>query len=531
MLDKFMPRGQNTPGSIFMVSSGKRRMLFPILFQDLPVTTEPGSDAESYADLLASLDILDISTSPELCAPGTLYLAAECETVDTSHYGTRMDGRLFIENAIAAGASAVLTDSSVSRGEYSVPFIYHEKPLSIEGLLCSRLFSAPKPANIALVTGTNGKTSVVNFCRMLWHACGLQACSVGNLGGVLTDGSLVWRRDVALSVPETVFMHKMLVDLAARDIQNVAMEATSHALFENRLDCCQGNIGAFTNLTRDHLDFHGTMEEYFRVKMTLFTEVLPRGSHAVINADSDHGERVIDICREHGHKILSFGRGGEFVKLLSNRKEGEGQILDLRVSGDSYSVPFKLFGEFQINNALCALTIAIASGVPVEEAAEALSSIDEVEGRMNTIANTEGGGRVVVDYAHTPDGLRAALSACKVFTRGEVIVVFGCNGDRDIGKRPEMGAIAVELADRVFVTDGHPRSEEPDKIRRDIMGGATGACEIAGREQAIEAAVKSMQPGDTLLIAGFGHQKFQYVRGEKRPFSEADIVSRALIKV
>lgn len=525
MLDKFMPRAQNTPGSLSMVSSGKYRMFFPILFQDISVTTEP--DAES----LSSLDILDISTSPDLCAPGTLYLAAECETVDTSRYGTRMDGRLFIDKAIEAGACAVLTDSSIKRADCSVPVIYYENPLSIEGLLCSRLFSAPKPANLALVTGTNGKTSVVNFCRMLWHACGLQACSVGNLGGVLTDGSFVWRRDVALSVPETVFMHKMLNDLAAKGIQHVAMEATSHALFENRLDYCQGNIGAFTNLTRDHLDFHGTMEEYFRVKMTLFTEVLPRGSHAVINADSDHGYRVIEICRESGHEVLSFGRSGEFVKLLSNRKEGDGQILDLQVAGSSYSVLFKLFGEFQINNALCALAIAIASGVPVEDAVEALSSIDEVEGRLNTIASTEGGGRVVVDYAHTPDGLRAALTACKVFTRGQVIVVFGCNGDRDVGKRPEMGAIAVELADRVFVTDGHPRSEEPDKIRRDIMDGAPGAFEIAGREQAIEAAVKSMQPGDTLLIAGFGHQKFQYVRGEKRPFSEADIVNRALIKV
>jgi len=467
--------------------------------------------------------ITGITTDPALCRPGFVYVADESETVDSTRLGVRLDGRAYIGPAIENGAAVVITTPDV-QPLTGAQFILRENPLALLGPLASRFYSkdVPPPQCIALVTGTNGKTSTVNFCRMLWTRRGKNACSIGNLGGVLSDGSLVWARDPVLSVPETVTLHKIFHDLARKGVQHVAMEATSHALFDHRLDGTKATIGAFTNLTRDHLDFHGTMEEYFRVKMTLFQNVLPEGSFAVLNADAPWYEEARAICLQRRHQVLSFGEKGDKIKLLAAETTKNGQKLKLLIDGKTYQSNIQLFGRFQLENVLCSLAIALASGLSTEECIEALPFLEPVEGRLNQVATTPEGGRVIVDYAHTPDGLQAALKACRSFTRGKLWVVFGANGERDPGKRIEMGREATALADEVIITDGQIRREDPAKIRAAVKAGAPEAREITPRVKAIQFACENLGNGDTVLIAGFGHEKFQVIGETVIPYSDAE---------
>lgn len=480
----------------------------------------------------ADVDIIDVTADPALCKTGTIYVAAESETVDSTRFGVRLDGRDYIDQAIRNGASVILTTADAlapDQSEKLLIWLSCDTPLRYLGELAARLCGRKSPQNVALVTGTNGKTSVVNFCRMMWTAQGHASCSVGNLGGVCSDGSIVWPRDSTLSVPETVFLHKMLRELALKDVQYVALEATSHALHDYRLHGVNANIGAFTNLTRDHLDFHGTMHEYFRMKMRLFEEVMPAGSTAVINADSDRAAEVISICRAHKHAVLTFGHCGSEIRLHQVEHNSDGQLLDIEILGERFKAQLNLFGAFQASNALCALGIVIASGGATDIAARALQRLSPVEGRLNLVACTPSGGKIIVDYAHTPDGIRAALEACRSLTPGKVIIVFGANGDRDPGKRPEMGTIAQSLADKVIVTDGHPRNESPAAIRRAIITGAPNAIEIPDRYHAITEAIKLAGSDDTVLLAGFGHENYQVVGNARLPFDETNI-ARTIVR-
>lgn len=480
------------------------------------------------ADLnIAEINIAGITTDPELCKKNFLYVAEESETVDSTRYGVRLDGRHYINRALENGATVVLStpDTKLPEGS-SATLLHHPIPLSILGPICSAFYGEPKPKNIALITGTNGKTSTVNFCKMLWSAAALESCSVGNLGGVLTDGTLVWDRDPTLSVPETVTLHTMLNMLALRNINHVAFEATSHAIFDYRLHGVAANIGAFTNLTRDHLDFHLTMEEYFRVKMILFNNILEPGSHAILNADAEWFAPALAICQARNHKIITYGRSGEDVKLVESHPQPLGQRLSLSIFGKNYECNFNLFGEFQASNALCALSIVIASGVAVKTAVANMEKLSAVEGRLNLVTTTPTGGKVIVDYAHSPDAIRAALEACRSFTPGKLTIVFGCNGERDLGKRKDMGEVAQSLADNVIVTDGHPRSEDPATIRRDVLAGAPKAREIAGRSDAIAEAISNLASGDTVLIAGLGHENFQSIGGKNLPYSDRETAQK-----
>ncbi len=473
------------------------------------------------------LNITGITTDPALCKPGFLYVAAECETVDSTRYGVRLDGRNFISEAIRNGAVAVLTTPEIelSTDEFAA-LIRYDNPLMLLGPLCGIFFGEYRPEKIALVTGTNGKTSTVNFCRQLWAAAHRPSCSVGNLGGVCSDGSMVWERDPTLSVPETVTLHKMLSILAQRGINHVAMEATSHALHDHRLTGVPASIGAFTNLTRDHLDFHHTMEEYFRVKMTLFQDVLSTGAYAVLNADTPWFEQARTICKARGQSIISYGWQGSEIRLLDCAQRPGGQFISMEVAGRQYQTNLNLFGLFQVSNVLCSLGIVIGSGISPEEAVQNIDSLTEVEGRLNVVAITPPGGRVVVDYAHSPDAIRAALEGCRSFTSGKLIVVFGCNGERDPGKRSEMGAMAASLADKVVVTDGHPRGEDPALIRRAVLAGAPRAQEIADRVEAIETTIRAMGPNDTVLIAGLGHENFRTIGDQRIPYSDTETAQR-----
>ncbi len=489
------------------------------------LTEAPSTNIDARA--FSTIDITGVTTDPELCQEGFLYVAEESETVDSTRYGVRLDGRHYIDRALKNGATVVLSTPETKLPEGSAALLLHHPiPLSILGPICSAFYGDPKPKNIALITGTNGKTSTVNFCKMLWSAVGLESCSVGNLGGVLTDGTLIWDRDPTLSVPETVTLHTMLNTLAKRNINHVAFEATSHAIFDYRLHGVAANIGAFTNLTRDHLDFHLTMEEYFRVKMMLFNNILEPGSHAILNADAEWFAPALAICRARNHKITTYGIKGEEVRLVESGPQPLGQKLTLSIFGKSYECNLNLFGEFQTSNALCALSIVIASGVAVEAAVASMEKLSEVEGRLNLVATSPRGGKVIVDYAHSPDAIRAALEACRSFTPGKLTIVFGCNGERDLGKRKDMGEVAQSLADNVIVTDGHPRSEDPANIRRDVLEGAPKAREVAGRSEAIAAAIGNLESGDTVLIAGLGHENFQSIAGKNLPYSDRETAQR-----
>lgn len=499
------------------------------LTTDLSVASGPANfSAIDFAKLeTAKIDVTGITTDPELCQQNYLYVAEESETVDSTRYGVRLDGRHYINRALENGATVVLSTPETKLPDGSKALLLHHPiPLSILGPICSAFYGEPKPKNIALITGTNGKTSTVNFCKMLWSAAGLESCSVGNLGGVLTDGTLIWDRDPTLSVPETVTLHTMLNMLALRHINHVAFEATSHAIFDYRLHGVAANIGAFTNLTRDHLDFHSTMDEYFRVKMMLFNNILEPGSHAILNADAEWFAPALAICRARNHKIITYGAQGEDVRLVKSVPQPLGQRLTLSIFGKTYECNLNLFGEFQASNALCALSIVIASGVDVETAVANMEKLSEVEGRLNLVATSATGGKVIVDYAHSPDAIRAALEACRSFTTGKLTIVFGCNGERDLGKRKDMGAVAQALADNVIVTDGHPRSEDPATIRRDVLEGAPKAREIAGRSEAIAEAISNLGNGDTVLIAGLGHENFQSIGGKNLPYSDRETAQK-----
>lgn len=528
-IDLFV-EGSNMSVKFEFAAEAGNAMTLPSLLAGLAGSSSSmasGTGETPSAALGSDIRICDVTTDPNLCKPGYLYLADQSETVDSTRLGVRLDGRDYICEALNNGASAVLTTADVQVQSQSVPFIFHDQPLALLGPICARLFPSPRPTTVALVTGTNGKTSTVNFASRLWSSAGRPACSVGNLGGVCSDGSLVWERDPTLSVPETVFLHKMLRHLARGGFNHVALEATSHALYDHRLTACGATIGAFTNLTRDHLNFHASMEEYFSVKMRLFEEVLNPGSIAVLNADVPFFAEALSVCKSRKHRIITFGREAETIRLLSTKKYECGQILKLAVEDRSFEVDFKLFGDFQISNALCALAIVIASGLPTDEAVDGLGALEQVEGRLNTVVTTDDGARVVIDYAHTPDGIRAALEACRSFTVGKLIIVFGCDGESDRGKRPQMGEVASKLADLVIVTDDHPRREDAAAIRREIIEGAPAARDIAGRATAIAAGVAELSAGDTLLIAGFGHETFQQIGDVRLPFSDAQVARLA----
>lgn len=483
------------------------------------------------SEVMQGLDITGVTADPNLCKPGFLYLADESETVDSQRFGVRLDGREFIPLALSNGALAVVTTPGVSLPADFIDeaaLITCEAPLSVLGSVASRLFGEPRPKHVAIVTGTNGKTSIVNFCRMLWSAAGIGSCSIGNLGAVCSDGSVVWGRDPILSVPETVFLHKTFHELASRGINNIAMEATSHALFDYRLHGVDSKIGGFTNLTRDHLDFHKDMDEYFYVKMKLFTEVLAPGGFAVLNADDvDYFPRVVSLCKSHGHEIISFGWSDKAdVRLVSQKLLQHGQEIEIAVGSKKFKSSTKLFGDFQLSNILCSVGIMIASGMSAEQAVNLISILDEVEGRLNQVATTPTGGKVIVDYAHSPDAIRAALEACRTFTNGKLSIVFGANGGRDPGKRELMGEMASLHADQVIVTDGHPRTESADAIRKQVISGAPGAREIGNRPSAIEYGIKALGAGDTLLIAGMGHENFQVIGEARIPYSDKATAQR-----
>ena len=433
--------------------------------------------------------------------------------------GSKTDGARFIEAAVGAGAVAVIAGHAHST---SVPVIVTPNPRRALAQAAAAFYPR-QPQTIAAVTGTSGKTSVAAFTRQLWESLGDDAASLGTIGIVSRHRNVYG----SLTTPDPVALHRALDELAGDGVTHLALEASSHGLDQHRLDGVRIKAAAFTNLSRDHMDYHPTVEHYLAAKLRLFTELAPEGAPAVIAADHEHSAAVIAAARARKLDVVTVGRHGEGIRLTDAEIDGFGQKITLAHGGQTYRLRLPLVGEFQIENALVAAGLAISTGGDAAKVFAALEKLEGAKGRLELIG-ARNGAPVFVDYAHKPDALMKALQALRPYAKGRLVVVFGAGGDRDAGKRPLMGEIATQHADAVIVTDDNPRSENPAMIRAAILAAAKGAKEIGDRAEAIRSAVASLQPGDALLIAGKGHETGQIVGDRVLPFSDHEAVSAAL---
>ena len=435
--------------------------------------------------------------------------------------GARTDGARFIDQAIASGAVAVVSDR-MPDGDRRVPFIASSNPRRALALAAARFYPG-QPAIIAAVTGTSGKTSVAAFTRQIWQHLGHAAASIGTIGIVAPHREVYG----SLTTPDPIALHRSLDELAREGVTHLALEASSHGLDQYRLDGVRVTAAAFTNLSRDHMDYHPTVEHYLAAKLRLFTDLVAEGGPAVIAADHAHSAAVIEAAEVRKLSVMTVGRGGDAIRLLSARIEGFAQVLSVSCEGRTYDLRLPLVGEFQVENALVSAGLAIGTGEQADRVFAALEKLEGAKGRLELVGERNG-APVFVDYAHKPDALAKALEALRPYARRRLVVVFGAGGDRDAGKRPLMGAIAAEGADKVIVTDDNPRSEDPATSRAAILAAAKGAMEIGDRAEAIRAAIGELQPGDALLIAGKGHETGQIVGDRVLPFSDHDAAAAAL---
>lgn len=440
-------------------------------------------------------------------APGTVFGAFQ---------GAAFNGEDFIEDAIAAGAIAI-----VARPEAKVSGALHiadSVPRRAFANLAAKYFR-PFPQHIAAVTGTNGKTSTAELTRQLWRMAGHNAASIGTLG--ITTASD--QAKTGLTTPDIVTFLSNMSGLAREGISHAIFEASSHGLSQYRSEGVPVSVAAFTNLSRDHLDYHGSMDDYFEAKMRLFDEVVDENGTAVIWADDEWSDKVIARVKRREMRLITVGEKGKGIELVSRQPTQLGQTLELRIQGDVSKVKLPLIGAYQASNVLVAAGIVMASGGDVEDVLGHMARLQPVRGRLERAVITKSGAPVYVDYAHTPDGLKAAIAALRPHTKGKLITVFGAGGDRDKGKRPEMGAIAVADSDIAIVTDDNPRSEDPALIRADIMAGAPGAHDIGDRRYAIAFAIEHAEPDDIVLIAGKGHEQGQIIMDRVLPFDDVEV--------
>ncbi|MER8626182.1 UDP-N-acetylmuramoyl-L-alanyl-D-glutamate--2,6-diaminopimelate ligase [Mesorhizobium sp. M1143] len=437
--------------------------------------------------------------------------------------GSKADGSAYAADAAKRGAAAVVVGNASAVSGLSVPVLSVDDPRLALALSAARFFGS-QPETMVAVTGTAGKTSVAAFTRQIWEQAGFAAASIGTTG-VVAPG----RNDYgSLTTPDPVALHQLLKELAEAGVTHASMEASSHGLDQRRLDGVKLAAGGFTNLGRDHMDYHPTVEDYHRAKLRLFDTLLPKGAPAVIFADDPWSAPTIQAAPAAGLNVLTVGRHGDFLRLKRVEHERHRQRAEVEADGVLYEIDLPLAGDFQIANALVSAGLAISTGTPVAKALMALEKLQGAPGRLDLVGATANGAPVYVDYAHKPDALENVLAAVRPFTTGRVIVVFGCGGDRDRGKRPIMGGIATRLADVVIVTDDNPRSEVPETIRAAILAAAPGAIEIGDRRKAIHEAVAMLKAGDTLIVAGKGHEEGQTIGAETFPFSDHEEVRSAL---
>ncbi len=438
--------------------------------------------------------------------------------------GSQVDGAQFIAAAVQAGATAILHDAelrpSLPEGVLGLPVI---NPRLATAKLAARWYDR-QPEHLVAITGTNGKSSIVDLFGQLARFAGLKAATIGTLG-VGAGGD---RAGFGLTTPDVLRFHEILADLADQGMTHVAFEASSHGLDQHRIDGVSLTAAGFSNITRDHLDYHGDFESYLFAKMRLIGEVLPPRGHAVINVDAAHSDAFVDVAWARGLPLCLVGHKGRDFRIVLRQPSGWGQRARLAAGGQNYDVDVPLIGGFQLHNAVLAAGLLQACGVPWQDILPHFNRLEPVPGRLERVSDVGAPVCVVVDYAHTPDALSAALSALRPHTKGKLHVVFGCGGDRDTGKRPLMGQVANDLADSAIVTDDNPRSEDPATIRQAILAGAPNASDIGDRQAAIETAIAEAAPGDMVLIAGKGHETGQDIAGEKIPFDDRDVARGVL---
>ncbi len=440
-------------------------------------------------------------------APGTVFGAFQ---------GATVNGEDFIPAAIKAGAIAVVT-----RPEVPVEGAVHiadDNPREAFAHLAAKFF-APFPETAVAVTGTNGKTSTVEMTRQLWRMAGFHAASIGTLGVTTSDDTVT----TGLTTPDVVTFLSNVAGLAREGVTHVAFEASSHGLSQYRTEGLPVRAAAFTNLSRDHLDYHGDMAAYFCAKLRLFAEVLADDGVSVVWADDANAERVIDLARARGNRLITVGEHGDTLRLAMREPTLLGQKLTVVAQDKAYQVTLPLIGAYQAANALTAAGLVIATGGDTGETIMNLARLQPVRGRLERAAIKANGAPVYVDYAHTPDALEAAGAALKPHAEGRLILVFGAGGDRDPGKREPMGQAAAYWGDVRIVTDDNPRSEDSAAIRAAILKGCPGAIEIADRREAIRTAIDMAEPGDIVLIAGKGHEQGQIVGDLVLPFDDVTV--------
>jgi len=457
------------------------------------------------------LEVTGLALDSRKVKPGDLFAALP---------GVKVNGTQFIDMAVEKGAVCVLAPKGAHA---SVPVVEAEDPAEALSAVASNFYPR-QPATIAAITGTNGKSSTVEFLRQIWASTGIEAAALGTLGVTLSSG----RTDVGYTTPDAIALHQSLDTLTEDGVTHLAMEASSHGLKQRRMDGVRLSLVGFTNLTQDHLDYHPDFEDYFASKMRLFSALAPMGAPAVINMDSDWSQRVAQAAQSAGLSPVEIGWRGRDLTVHEITPHPASQMVRFSWKGEEREVDLPLIGEFQAANALGAAAMAIASGVSPDAAFEAMAQLKGVAGRLQTVGTTKDGAPVLLDYAHTPDGLDKLLRAARPHTQGRIILVFGAGGDRDATKRAPMGEIAARLSDVAIVTDDNPRTEDPASIRQTIMAACPQAREIGDREAAILAGIEMLEAGDVLLIAGKGHETGQILADRVIPFDETAIVTRIL---
>ena len=471
------------------------------------------ADAE-VEDRYAGLEISGVNADSRAVMRGDLFVAIA---------GGKTDGLRFVSSAVSAGAVAVLADRRPDAPPPDgIAFVRAGNARRALALVAAKLHPR-QPQTIAAVTGTSGKTSVAAFTRQLWAALGRRAASIGTIGIVSPHGESYG----SLTTPDPVALHRALDELTSEGVTHLAIEASSHGLDQYRLDGLRIAAGAFTNITRDHLDYHPNFEAYLGAKLRLFQALVAPGGAAVVDVDHEHAERVVAAGKARGLSLLSVGRNGRGIRLIESAIDGFAQTLRLEHGGKRVQVRLPLVGEFQIENALVAAGLVIATGGDPAAVFPALERLTGAKGRLELVG-TSRGAPIFVDYAHKPDALAKALDALRPYAAGRLMVVFGAGGDRDRGKRPLMGAIAAARADRVIVTDDNPRGENAAAIRAAIIAEAPRAAEIGDRREAIRSAISELRRGDVLLIAGKGHETGQIIGDRVVPFSDHEAVASAL---
>lgn len=455
-------------------------------------------------------------------------VTADSREVKPGFLFASLNDEAYIKDAVSKGAAAVIVpENYTGKLPKDVAVICSSDPASTYAGAVAKFFGKV-PAHMLAVTGTNGKTSIADFVRQILTMMGYNAASIGTLGLIKGNEEPLISPN---TTPNNVTLHRWLKELAEQDYTYTVLEASSHGLHQSRLGGVKFEVAGFTNLTRDHLDYHKTFEDYLDAKMILFKQNLSEHGTAVLNADIDEFGKIAAVCAKRGQKVISYGARGQDIKLISSEPTANGQELEIEYFGQPKTINISMVGEFQAMNVLCALGMAAAiTGLP-DDVINYASSIKGAKGRLEFVGTTYTDAAVYIDYAHTPDALENILNALRPHATGKLHVLFGCGGNRDTGKRPIMGQIAHDLADVVYVTDDNPRFEDADDIRNEIVVACPGAYNIADRAKAIKIAIDNLMPGDVLVLAGKGHETGQYVNGEVLPFSDHEEVAKNIARL